>query len=187
MGFRCEHEVVAYISYPYWMTGFTRSDWCILLFPWILLVFLFVFYPKLELLVRRKLTFEKVIEKEIIVEKEVHIADVQIDKAEIFKLPDGTLFDSFAKSLSRGGILHNIQPQSVSLLKLFLSKNSYKVTSEEIGWELWKDKREKVKFYSAIRRLRNDLKAVKSDLIISCTDGVYELKSPISSHISDQN
>ena len=117
-------------------------------------------------------------------EKEIHILDVQMDKADILNLPDGTRFDTFSNVLSRGEIRHNIQPKSALLLKLFLSKSGYKVTSEEISWELWQEKWEKDKLYSAIRRLRNDLKAVKSDLIIYCTDGVYELKIPISSNFS---
>lgn len=179
LGFRCEHEVVAYVFCPYWMNIITGINWCILLLPWILLILLFVCYPQLNSLLERKLMYETVIEKEI------HIADVQINKAVVFKLPDGTLFDSFTKILSKGDIQHSLQPQSVSLLKLFLCKSDLKVASEEISWELWQEKREKDRLYSAIRRLRNDLKIVKSDLVISCTDGVYELKSPISSKKSD--
>ena len=184
LGFRCEHEVVAYVSYSYWLFGLSIGDYCILLLPWILLILLLVYYPKLELVVERKFTIDRVMEKKIIVEKEIHILDVQMDKADILNLPDGTRFDTFSNVLSRGEIRHNIQPKSALLLKLFLSKNGYRVTSEEISWELWQEKREKDKLYSAIRRLRNDLKAVKSDLIIYCTDGVYELKIPISSNFS---
>ena len=183
LGFRCEHEITAYISYPYWMSCLTNLQYVILSLPLLLWLLLSTFYSGMEAFVRHKLVREK-----IVVQKEqIHIVDVQIDTAKVFKLPDGTLFDSFAKVLSKGGIQHNIQPQSVSLLRLFLSKDDLKVTSEEISWELWQEKREKDRLYSAVRRLRNDLKAIKSDLVISCTDGVYELKSPISSNISDQN
>lgn len=184
LGFRCEHELVAFVSYPYWLFGLSIGDYCILLLPWILLVLLLVYYPKLELVVERKFTIDRVMEKKIIVEKEIHIMDVHIDKADILNLPDGTRFDTFTNVLYKGEIRHNIQPQSALLLKLFLGKSGYKVTSEEISWELWREKREKDKLYSAIRRLRNDLKAVKSDLIIFCTDGIYELKFPVSSNFS---
>lgn len=184
LGFRCEHEVVAYVSYSYWLFGLSIGDYCMLLLPWILLILLLVYFPKLELVVERKFTIDRVMEKKIIVEKEIHILEVQMDKADILNLPDGTRFDTFSNVLSRGEIRHNIQPKSALLLKLFLSKSGYKVTSEEISWKLWQEKREKDKLYSAIRRLRNDLKAVKSDLIIYCTDGVYELKIPISSNFS---
>lgn len=181
LGFRCEHEMTAYISYPYWMYCLTNSQYFFLSLPLFLWLLLLMFYAKMEVFVQHKLVREK-----IVVQKEqIHVVDVQISKAKVFKLPDGTLFDSFAKVLSKGDIRHGIQPQSVSLLKLFLSKSDYKVTSTEISLELWKEEREKEKLYSAVRRLRNDLKAVNSDLVIRCTNGEYELKSPISSEESD--
>ena len=179
LGFRCEHELVGYVSHPSWLSGLSRSNWYWLIVIWGAFVILVISYSSIESLFRRKFVEEK------IVEKEIYVADVHINKADVFRLPDGTLFDSFAKVLSKDGIQHNIQPQTASLLKLFLSKSDLKVTSEEICWGLWKAKQEKDKLYSAIRRLRNDLKAVNSVLVVSCTDRVYELKSPISSNISD--
>jgi len=179
LGFRCEHELVGYVSHPSWLSGLSRSNWYWLIVIWGAFVILVISYSSIESLFQRKFVEEK------IVEKEIYVADVHINKADVFRLPDGTLFDSFAKVLSKDGIQHNIQPQTASLLKLFLSKSDLKVTSEEICWGLWKAKREKDKLYSAIRRLRNDLKAVNSVLVVSCTDRVYELKSPISSNISD--
>ncbi len=195
LGFRCEHGITAYISYPHWMSFLTIPQYLIVFLPCLLWLLLFMSYSKIETSLHHKLVREKVIvqektieiEKKVIIEKEIHIADVQIDKANVFKLPDGTLFDSFAKFLSKGEIRHSIQPQSVSLLKLFLSRSDYRVTSTEISMELWKEEREKEKLYSAVRRLRNDLKAVNSELIITCTNGEYELKSPISSENPDQN
>ena len=179
LGFRCEHELVGYVSHPSWLSGLSRSNWYWLIVIWGAFVILVISYSSIESLFQRKFVEEK------IVEKEIYVADVHINKADVFRLPDGTLFDSFAKVLSKDGIQHNIQPQTASLLKLFLSKSDLKVTSEEICWGLWKAKQEKDKLYSAIRRLRNDLKAVNSVLVVSCTDRVYELKSPISSNISD--
>ena len=195
LGIRCEHGITAYISYPHWMSFLTIPQYLIVFLPCLLWLLLLMSYSKIETSLHHKLVREKVIvqektieiEKKVIIEKEIHIADVQIDKANVFKLPDGTLFDSFAKFLSKGEIRHSIQPQSVSLLKLFLSRSDYRVTSTEISMELWKEEREKEKLYSAVRRLRNDLKAVNSELIITCTNGEYELKSPISSENPDQN
>lgn len=184
MGFRCEHEVVAYVSYPYWLLNLSDGNYCILLFPWILLMLLSVCYSKLETLVMRVLTQEKVIEKtveiekEIIVEKEIYVA---IDKIGILKLSDGTIFDSFAATLTKGVLQQRLQPQSLSLLKLFLGKENRQLTSEEICMKLWGNTGHSERLYSAISRLRNDLKAVKSDLFVSCSYGVYELKFPISS------
>ena len=187
LGFRCEHELTAYVSYPHWMSSLAGGDGCILLLPWILYVLLFVCYPKLEALAKRKLIHKEVIEKtieiekEVIVEKEVYVADVMMDKACVYKLPDGTLFDSFACTLEKDGLQQRLQPQSVSLLKLFLSKSDYKITSADICIKLWGDVTYTERLYSAIRRLRSDLKKVKSELFIETSYGFYELKSPISS------
>ena len=96
LGYRCEHELTAFVSYPHWLSGLTYGDKCILLLPWILYVLLFVCYPKLEALAKRILIHKEVIEKtieiekEVIVEKEVYVADVMMDKAGVYKLPDGT-------------------------------------------------------------------------------------------------
>ena len=181
LGFRCEHELTAYVSYPNWLFSLAYSDWFVLLFPWFLLIWLVAGWSKLETWMKRKFTHEKVIEREI------HVADISMDKTGILRLPDGTLFDSFSGSLSKDGLQRRLQPQSVSLLKLLLNKNNHKATSEEICMKLWGDTGHSDRLYSAVRRLRNDLKAVKSELLVDCSYGMYELKSPISSNISDQN
>ena len=191
LGFRCEHELVAFVSYPYWLFVLSMGDYCILLLPWILLVLLFVCYPKLESLAKQKMTHEKVIEKmvevekEIIVEKEIYMVDVQMNKVGIFHLPDGTVFDSFVGTLTKNGVQQRLQPQSVSLLKLFLRKEDCQVTSDEICMKLWGDTGYTDRLRSAITRLRNDFKAVKSELFVSCSYGLYELKHPISSKDSE--
>lgn len=188
LGFRCEHELTAFVSYPYWLQCVSFGNWLALMFPWLLLILLFLNFPKLEKLVKHKFVREKIVvqEKTIEVEKEVYIANVQIEKADVVSLQDGTLFDPIGKFLSKGEIRHYIKPQTVSLLKLFLSKSDCKLTASEISWALWKEESEKDKLYSAIRRLRNDLKTVQSDLIVSCTNREYELKFPISSCFPDQ-
>ena len=187
LGFRCEHEVVAFVSYPYWLFCLSMGDYCMLLLPWILLTLLFVCYPKLESLAKQKMTHEKVIEKtvevekEVIVEKEIYMVDVQMNKVGIFHLPDGTVFDSFIGTLTKNGVQQRLQPQSVSLLKLFLRKEDRQVTSDEICMKLWGDTGYADRLRSAISRLRNDFKAVKSELVVNCSYGVYELIFPISS------
>lgn len=181
LGFRCEHELVAFVSYPSWLLGLSIGDYCILLLPWMLLILLFVCYPKLESLARRKIIHEKV----VVVEKEIHVVDVQMNKVGIFNLPDGTVFDSFMGTLTKDGVQQRLQPQSVSLLKLFLRKEDRQVTSEEISMKLWGDTGYADRLRSAISRLRNDLKAVKSELFVSCSYGVYELKYPILSKNSE--
>lgn len=187
LGFRCEHELTAFVSYPHWLHDLTYGDSCILLLPWILLVLLFVYYPKLETLAKRKLVHKEVIEKTVVVEKEIHVADVAMDKTDVIRLPDGTLLNPFSGSLNKDGLQQRLQPQSVSLLKLLLSKDDYRATSDEICIKLWGDAKYSYRLHSAVTRLRNDLKAVKSELIVGCSYGVYELKSPISSNISNPN
>lgn len=186
LGFRCEHELMAFVASPHWLSGGVWKSLVVLSFPWLLLVWLIVCYSRLEKWVQRKFVREKVKvmvqEKTVEKEKEIYITNVQIGKVGVFKLPDGTLLDTQEKKLCNGEKQHNIKPQSVSLLKLFLSKNDYKITIEEISWELWKKEREKHNLYSAMQRLRADLKAINSDLVIDCFNGVYELKLPISSN-----
>ena len=179
LGFRCEHEITAYISHSNWFLSLTRINGCILLLPWLLLVLLFISYPNLEEWVQRKMIHEK------IVEKTVQVVDVQMDKAGIFQLPDGTIFDSIAGLLDKDGVQQRLQPQSVSLLKLFINKEEHQLTSEEICMKLWSDTGYTYRLHSAISRLRNDLKAVKSELLVSCSYGLYELKLPISSNKSE--
>ena len=185
LGFRCEHELMAFVASPHWLSGGVWKSLVVLSFPWLLLVWLIVCYSRLEKWVQHKFVREKVKvvvqEKTVEKEKEIYITNVQIGKVGVFKLPDGTLLDTQEKKLCNGEKQHNIKPQSVSLLTLFLSKNDYKITIEEISWELWKKEREKHNLYSAMQRLRADLKAVNSDLVIDCFNGVYELKLPISS------
>ena len=188
LGFRCEHEITAYVFHSYWLFALTRIDGCILLLPWLLLVLVFIGYPKLEIWMQRKMMYEKVIEKtlevekEIIVEKEIHVVDVHMDKIGVFNLPDGTIFDSIASLLTKDGVQQRLQPQSVSLLKLFLSNEDHQASSEEICMKLWGDTGYSYRLHSAISRLRNDLKAIKSELLVSCSYGLYELKLPISSN-----
>lgn len=180
MGIRCEHELMPFISYPHWLSELSWSVWTILSLPWLLFALLIWQYSRLENWVQHKLEHEKikvVVQERIVeVEKEVYVSDVPMDKVDVFKLPDGTLFDPSAKCLFRGGIQHRIQPQSAGLLKLFLTKSDYKITIAEISRTLWQEEREKQKLYMAIKRLRNDLKAVNSNLTIVYIGEAYELK-----------
>ena len=176
LGFRCEHELTAYVSCPSWLHGLTRYDGCVLLLPWLFWLLLFICYPKLEVFVLRKVTNEKVIEKEVIVEKEIHVADVQINKADVYQLPDGSLFDSFSGTLVKDGISKQLPPQSVLLLKLFLRKDNHRLSTNEIEQELWNGQGSADKIHKAIQRLRSELKKSSSDLVVKNVNGDYELK-----------
>ena len=181
LGFRCEHELVSFVSYPYWLLDLSWDAYVWLMFPWLLLVLLIVFYTSIERFSQNKLIKEK------IVEKEIHVVDVQIDKAKIFRLQDGSLFNSFSGTLTKEGLSKQLPPQSALLLKLFLQKEKHHLSPSEIDQELWKGQGTTDQLHKAIQRLRMDLKKVSSEVVIKSVNGDYELKYPISSKNLEKN
>ena len=169
LGFRCEHELTAFVSYPYW---FLNLSWYTLglLLLWGLLVILFMFYTPIESFIQRRLVKEKV------VEKEVYVTDVVIGKSKLYRLPDGSLFDTSASTLTKGGVIHTLPPQSAILLKLFLYKENHYLSIEEIDKALWNGLGSSGKIHKAMQRLRDELKKVSPDLVIKTKSGGYELK-----------
>ena len=175
LGFRCEHELVAFVSYPHWLLDLSWDAYVWLILPWMLLVLLVVFYTPIEHFSRSKFIKEK------IVEKEIHVADVEIEKAKTFRLQDGSLFDTFSGTLTKGGLSKQLPPQSVLLLKLFLRKENHHLSPSEIDQELWKGQGTTDQLHKAIQRLRTELKKVSSEVVVKSVNGDYELKEPISS------
>ena len=170
LGFRCEHELTAFVSYPYWLLSLSGGDMVCLLLPWVLLVIFFMFFTSKERFFQNRLIKEK------IVEKEIHVADVSIDKAKVYQLPDGSLFDSFKGTLTKGDFVHTLPPQSALLLRSFLRKENHHLSTDEIEKELWKGNGSPDKIHKVIQRLRDELKKVSSDLLIKNVNGDYELK-----------
>ena len=170
LGFRCEHELVGYVSYPFWLSSLSVTEWGFLLLPWCVWGLLFAFYFPME----------RFIKKMLVREKEVHVADVPIEKAKVYRLPDGTVFDTFAGTLVKGEMKTSLSPQSNILLKLFVRTSNYQVTAEEIDLRLWNGKGSKEQFRTAMSRLRKDLKEVLSPLTVRNEEGIYELKNPHS-------
>ena len=168
LGFRCEHELVAFVSYPYWLFSLENCYWVLL--SWVVFILLVVFYIPLEDFFRRKFVKDK------IVENEIHVADVTIDKAKIYHLPDESLFDSFAGTITKGDLIHTLLPQSSLLLKLFLRKENHCLSTTEIEQGLWNGNGSTDKIHKAIQRLRTDLKKISPDLVIKNINGNYELK-----------
>ena len=166
MGARCEYEFVGYVVVPSFGDVLSVVNMCLWLLPFIILGILFRFHST----IRQKLISEKVVEKEI------HLADVQVERAKLYKLPDGMLFDSLSCSLGQGGVVHNISPQSANLLKLFLRKDLHRITTEEIDDYLWAGKGSNDQLRNAVYRLRKELKHSGSSLIIQNVGGTYELK-----------
>ena len=178
MGFRCEHELTAFVSYPHWLSVLSTGEWCLCLLPWGVLGLLAAFYTPMERFFRRKFVEVK------IVEKEIHVADVAIEEAKVYQLPDGSLFDSFTGTLTKGDLSKQLPPQSGILLKLFLCKKNNRLSVSEIEQELWKGQGTTDQLHKAIQRLRSDLKKVSSEVVIKNVNGDYELKLPISSNDS---
>lgn len=170
MGFRCEHEVMAFVAFPQWFQALAGGSWAGLVLPWVAWILLFVFYVPLEAYFRGKFVTERVVEKEI------HVADVTIDKAVVCRLSEGLLFDSFAGTLLQGNIIYTLSPQSAALLKLFLRKENHRLSLTEIEEGLWKGKATTDQLYKAIQRLRKDLQKVSSEIVIKNINGSYELK-----------
>lgn len=176
MGFRCEHELTAFVSYPHWLSVLDAGEWFLWFLPWGVLGLLIAFYAPVEKFFRRKFVEVK------IVEKEIHVADVAIEEAKVYQLPDGSLFDSFTGTLTKGNLSKQLPPQSCILLKLFLRKENNRLSASEIEQELWKGQGTTDQLRKAIQRLRADLKQVSSEVAIKNVNGDYELKLPISSN-----
>ena len=170
LGFRCEHELTAYTSYPYWLFRLSFFNWFWLLLPWIVFALVIVFYVRMEQFFQRKFVKEKVIERE------VHVADVKIEKAQTFLLPDGSVFNSLESKLNKDGQEYKLSNQSSILLKLFLRKENHCLSPADIDQELWNGKGTTDQLYKAIQRLRVGLKKVTSELEIKNENGDYELK-----------
>lgn len=180
LGFRCEHELVGYVSFSYWLQNLSWNSVKWLVFSWIVFILLVIYYSPLERLFLSSLIKEK------IVEKKVHVADVKIDKAKTFLLPDGSMFDSFSGILTKGDVSKQLPPQSAVLLKLFLRKENHHLSPAEIEQELWPGGGTTDQLHKAIQRLRGELKNVSSEVVIKNINGAYELKTPISSKILDE-
>ena len=170
MGARCEYEFTGYVGVPALGKVLAIGDWLVLIIPWILFGGIVAFYGVLL----------RILVKEKVVEKEIHLADVPLEKAKLYKLPDGILFDTLACSLRKGDSVHNISPQSVNLLKLFLRNDFYRISAEEIDKGLWNGRGSNDQLRNAIYRLRKDLKSAGAMLVIQNVNGIYELKVPDS-------
>lgn len=180
-GFRSEAEIIGYVDYPGWWNGMGIWNWLLLLFPWVCFGCFVVNYDKL-------ITFYRIkIQKKVIVEKKIHLADVQIEKAQIYRLSDGIIFDTFAGTLVKDDLICTISPQSSNLLKLFIRNANNRVSAEEINTMLWGGKGTKEQLQNAISRLRKTLKNVDSSLTVQNVGGVFELKVPISSKNTDSD
>lgn len=170
LGFRCEHELVAFVSYPYWLLNLSWNAMGGLLIPGALFVIFLVLYTPLESFIQRRLV------KVEIMEKEIHVANISVDKAKIYHLPDGSWFEASECTLKKGELTHLLPPQSALLLKLFLRKEDLYLSHAEIDEGLWNGKGTIDNIHKVIQRLRAELRKASSDLNIKNVNGGYELK-----------
>lgn len=168
IGYRCEAEFIGCVHYPSLWGACSLLDWVLLLLPVLLLALILIYYPKISAAIKRRF-----VKKEI-----VHVADAPIERAKVYQLPDGMLFDVLAHSIRKGNEAFKLSPQSVNLLKLFLRNPDRKVSVEEMDRELWKGKATKGQMDVAVSRFRAELKKASPHLKVDYLNGVYQLKMP---------
>lgn len=174
IGYRCEAEFVGCVHYPSLWRACSPLNWALLLLPFLLLALILIYYPQISAAIRRRF-----IKKEI-----VHVADASIERAKVYQLPDGMLFDVMAHSIRKGNETFKLSPQSVVLLKLFLRNPDRKVSVEEMNRELWEGKAAKGRMEVAVSRFRAELKKASPHLKVDYLNGVYQLKMP---HFIEEN
>lgn len=167
MGYRCEAEFVGCVRYPEAWTIRSPFIWVWLLLPWMAGILFLFSYKKVWSLVQRKFTKNKI----------VHVADAQIAGAKIYRLGDGAIYDVFSQTIQKGDAVGKLPPQSASLFLLFLRAPEHRVTTDEIDQCLWHGKGTKERIYTAIRRLRNELKSAPTEVSIENLGEVYQLKN----------
>ena len=170
IGYRCEAEFVGCVHYPSLWRACSPLNWALLLLPFLLLALILIYYPQISAAIRRRF-----IKKEI-----VHVADAPLERAKVYQLPDGMLFDVMAHSIRKGNEAFHLSPQSVNLLKLLLRSPERKVTIEGINQELWNGKASKGKIEVAISRFRSDIKKASPNLTLDYSNGTFQLKMPHS-------
>ena len=170
LGYRCEAEFVGCVHYPSLWRACSPLNWALLLLLFLLLALILIYYPQISAAIRQRF-----IKKEI-----VHVADASIERAKVYKLPDGMLFDVMGHAIHRGNEAFHLSPQSVNLLKLLLRSPERKVTIEGINQELWNGKASKGKIEVAISRFRSDIKKASPNLTLDYSNGTFQLKMPHS-------
>ena len=80
------------------------------------------------------------------------MADVKLEKAQTFLLPDGSVFNSLESKLNKDGQEYKLSNQSSILLKHFLRKENHCLSPADIDQELWYGKGTTDQLYKAIQR-----------------------------------
>lgn len=177
MGFRCEAEVTGFVLYRWWQM-IDGGQWVLLVLPWICLCIFMFAYRRIVSFLKEKFKEKEVViqEKETIIEKEIHVAEVKTDTIDIYKLEDGTSFDPAKRILRRGDKEKKVAPQVTILLKLFLLSENLCLKEDEIYKEMWKGGGAPTQLSSLILRLRNTLKEISDINVVYDGNKTYQLK-----------
>lgn len=178
LGFRCEVEATGFVSYPWRQLLEAGPSVAPLLLLWGCFFLLLLCHRRIAAFLRRRFMKKETVayEEKIVIARKMYPEEV-VEQPRYYELADGTLLDVKENCLSNGGKVQRLRPQSVVLLKLFLSSKHHRLTAEEIDWELWKGKGTPNQLNVALSRLRGDLKEI-SLLVIVLEKEYYCLKMP---------
>lgn len=181
MGYRCEVEATGFICYQWWQM-IDWWQWALLILPWgCLCTFMFT-YNRIVSFFKRKFREKEIVlqEKEVIHEKEIHVADVETEKVKIYRFEDGTSFDPIGRILRKGNNEKKIAPQTAILLKLFLKTKNLCLKEDEIYKEIWEGGGSSDRLSTLILRLRKTLESISSITVVYDGNKTYQLKMPDS-------
>lgn len=180
IGFRYETEITGTTSYNWWQILNIGPFIITMFLLWFCFLPLCLCYERIVSLFQLRFMRKKISKKK----KKIYLGEV-IEETGLYKLVDGTIFDSSSYVLSREEKTVTLPPQTVNLLKLFLQKEGdYWLTTEEIIQEIWGKRGNQNQLHAAIHRLREALKKVSSRILVIHEDGKYCLKM---SHSIDEN
>lgn len=182
IGFRCEVEATAFVSYDWWQAFRIWPSVTVLLLLWLCFFFLLLYSKRISFFLRQKLVKKETVicvqEKKIVVERKMHLEE-ESGPTGLYELADGTILNSEKGTLTNGEKTKRIQPQLIVLLKLFLCTENCRLTAEDINKELWQGQGSSNQLHAAISRLREALKGISS-IDVDYKNGYYCLKTPHS-------
>lgn len=176
MGYRCERQFVGCAAIPDFVTRplHLLSLLAKLGLEALLLLFVWHYYDSAIDKIRRKFSAKEI----------VHVADAQIKEAKVYDLGDDAIYEVFTQTIRRGNSEYKLAPQSGILFLLFLRMPEHHVSMNDIYQYLWEGGGTKERVHSAIRRLRNELKAAPVQLEIDYVSDGYQLKK---AHFIEEN
>lgn len=188
MGYRCEVETTGFVLYRWWQM-IDGWQWALLVLPWACLCIFMFTYRRIAFFFKEKFKEKEVViqEKETIVEKEIHVAEVKTDTIDIYKLEDGTSFDPVKRILRRGDKEKKVAPQITILLKLFLLSENLCLKDDDIYKEMWAGNGDPERLSTLILRLRKTLKEISDITVFYDGNKTYQLKKAHSIEKNDDS